>query len=723
MPALHYRTCHLCEAMCGVVIEHEGRQILSVRGDDADPLSRGHICPKATALQDVHEDPDRLRRPLKRVGETWQEIPWEQAFEEVAERIQALQRQHGRHALGVYQGNPTVHSAGSMTFGQLFVQSLGTKRRFSATSLDQLPHMLASLEMFGHQLLFPVIDVDRTDHLLIFGANPVVSNGSLLGAPDMAQRIKDIRKRGGRVVVLDPRKSETAELADRHHFVRPGTDALVLLAMLQVLTSEQRLKPGRLTPQLVGLEQLEALAAPFKPETIAPHTGLTAAEIRTLAVELSEAPTAAVYGRMGVSVQAFGGLCTWLINLLNIVTGNLDREGGVLFATPAIDVLEATAKAGQKGHAGYYRSRVRGLPEFGGELPAACLAEEIDTPGEGQLKGLVTSSGNPVLSSPNGKRLEQALAQLELMVSIDIYINETTRHAHYILPPTFGVERSHYDLAFHLFGVKNTTRYAPPMVPREPDQRHDWEIFNALASRLGKKGPLTRLQGPLKRWVGDTLGLEGVLDLGLRFGPYGSGLNLLGNGLTLKKLKEAPHGLDFGPLKPRFPERLFTPDKRIQLVSERYVKDLERLQKQFGLHEPARVVSEPPGLVLISRRELRSNNSWLHNSRRMVKGKNRCTLHMHPQDAAARGLQAGQDVSVSSAVGEVRVPLQLEEAMMPGVVSLPHGYGHHRPGIRMQVAASVAGVSINDLTDPARVDELSGNAALSGVPVDVRSAR
>ncbi|MFM7204101.1 MAG: molybdopterin oxidoreductase family protein [Myxococcota bacterium] len=722
MPALHYRTCHLCEAMCGVVIEHEGRQILSVRGDDADPLSRGHICPKATALQDIHEDPDRLRRPLKRVGETWQEIPWEQAFDEVAERIQALQRQHGRHALGIYQGNPTVHSAGSMTFGQLFVQSLGTKRRFSATSLDQLPHMLASLEMFGHQLLLPVIDVDRTAHLLIFGANPVVSNGSLLGAPDMAQRIKDIRKRGGRVVVLDPRKSETAELADRHHFVRPGTDALVLLAMLQVLTSEQRLKPGRLTPQLVGLEQLEALAAPFKPETVAAHTGLTAAEIRTLAVELSEAPTAAVYGRMGVSVQAFGGLCAWLINLLNIVTGNLDREGGVLFATPAIDAVEATAKAGQKGHAGYYHSRVRGLPEFGGELPAACLAEEIDTPGEGQLKGLVTSSGNPVLSSPNGKRLEQGLAQLDLMVSIDIYINETTRHAHYILPPTFGVERSHYDLAFHLFGVKNTTRYAPPMVPREPDQRHDWEIFNALASRLGKKGPLTWLQGPLKRWVGDRLGLEGVLDLGLRFGPYGSGLNLLGNGLTLKKLKEAPHGLDFGPLKPRLPERLFTSDKRIQLVSERYVKDLERLQKQFGLREPAKGASEPLGLVLISRRELRSNNSWLHNSRRMVKGKNRCTLHMHPHDAAARGLQAGQDVRVTSAVGEVRVPLQLEEGMMPGVVSLPHGYGHHRPGMRMQVAASVAGVSINDLTDPARVDELSGNAALSGVPVDVRSA-
>lgn len=719
MPTLHHRTCHLCEAMCGVVIEHEGDKILSVRGDEADPLSRGHICPKATALQDIHEDPDRLKRPLKRVGDGWQELSWEQAFDEVAERIQALQKKHGRHALAIYQGNPTVHSVGAMTFGQLFVQNLKTKRRFSATSLDQLPHMLASLELFGHQLLLPVVDLERTQYLLILGANPVVSNGSLLGAPDVAQRLKDIRARGGKVVVIDPCRTQTAALADRHHFIQPGTDALLLLGMLNVLTSERRVKPGRLAENVLGLDQLEALFAPYTPERVSAPTGLTAEHIRLLAHELSDAPAGAVYGRMGVSVQTFGGLCAWLINLLNIVTGNLDREGGVLFARPAVDSVSATARLGQKGHVDYYRSRVRGLPEFGGELPASCLAEEIDTPGEGQLKGLVTSCGNPVLSSPDGQRLERALAQLELMVSIDIYINETTRHAHYILPPTFGVERPHYDLAFHLFGVRNTTRYADAMVPRRPDQRHDWEIYNALASRLGKPGPLARWQAPVKRWLGEALGVEGILDLGLRTGPYGAGLKPWGEGLTLQKLKAAPHGLDLGPLTPSFPARLFTKDKRIPLLPERYVKDLARLRQHFGLEGEGPSAQAPEGLVLISRRELRSNNSWLHNSPRMVKGKNRCLLLMHPRDAATRGLQDGQEVTVRSAVGQVRVPLKLDEGMMPGVVSLPHGYGHHRQGMRLSVAATVPGVSINDLTDPTRVDALSGTAAFSGLPVEV----
>lgn len=712
MPSLHHRTCHLCEAMCGVVIEHEGAKILSIRGDEADPFSRGHVCPKVVGIQDVHEDPDRLKRPLKRVGSGWEEISWETAFDEITTRLKQVQAQHGKDSVAVYQGNPTVHNVGSMTFGQLFVRSLRTKRRFSATSVDQLPHMLAALELFGHQLMMPVPDVDRTAYLLVLGANPMVSNGSLATAPDFSRRIKVLQERGGRMVVLDPRRTETAQKADQHLFIRPGTDVCFLLAFIHTLFRDGLVKLGHLESVVEGLEQLRAATQEFSPQWAESITGISSITLEKVVREFCAAPSAVCYGRMGASVQAFGGLCGYLLTMVNVLTGNLDREGGAMFSLPAVDVLTSTAQLKQQGHFNRYKSRVRGLPEFGGELPASCLAEEIDTPGEGQIRALVTSCGNPVLSLPNGNRLEAALPNLELMVSVDIYLNETTRHAHYILPPTFGVETEQYDLAFHALAIRNTARFSDPMIARAPEQRHDWEIFLELSSRLESSGPLG-IGGAARRLAGRSLGPSAVIDLGLRSGPYGAGLNPFGKGLTLARLKKQPQGVDLGPLKPCLPGRLFHATGRIPALPEIYARDLARVKRQAATLNPS------DGLVMISRRDLRSNNSWLHNSLRLVKGKNRCNLKMNPQDAAARGLKAGQEVTIRSRVGEVRAPLEVTEEMMPGVVCLPHGWGHGRQGVRIQVASAHPGVSINDLNDEQRVDALSGNAAFSGLPVEV----
>jgi anaerobic selenocysteine-containing dehydrogenase len=710
----HYRTCTLCEAICGVVIETDGGVITSIRGDREDPFSRGHICPKAAALKDLHEDPDRLRRPLRRDGAGWKEIGWDEAFDEVARRLQEVQRAHGRGAVGVYQGNPTVHNYGTMLFAPELVRSLRTKSRFSATSVDQLPHMLASLLMFGHQLLIPIPDIDRTGYLLVLGANPAVSNGSLMTAPDVARRIEAIRARGGKVVVLDPRRTETAALADEHHFIRPGADALFLLAVLHTLFAEGRVKLGRARDLATGVDAIRALAQPFPPERVAAAVGIEGGVIRGLARAFSDAEAAVCYGRVGVSTQDHGAVACWLVNVLNVVTGNLDRPGGAMFTLPAVDAVGAARRFGGAGHFGAWKSRVRGLPEFGGELPVAVLAEEIETPGPGQLRALVTSAGNPVLSTPNGERLDRALASLEFMVSIDFYLNETTRHAHVILPPTGPLEHDHYDLIFHVLAIRNTAKYSPPLVERPADARHDWEIYSELTSRLSSGTRWQRLKARAQVAALRRLGPRGMLDLALRFGPRGDGRKAL----RLRDLEAAPHGIDLGALTPLLPGRLQTRDGKIALAPEALVADVKRLEDRLV----AAVAGGGGALELIGRRELRSNNSWMHNSQRLVKGPERCTLLMHPTDAAARALADGALVRVTSRVGAVTAPVKISDEVMPGVVSLPHGWGHGRAGVRLAVASARPGASLNDLTDDQRVDTLTGNASFSGVPVTVEAA-
>ena len=703
----HYRTCNICEAICGVEINVEGFQRLNIRGDKDDPFSRGYICPKAVALQDIHYDKDRLKHPVRRTARGWQRIGWDEAFAEVAQNLKRIRAQHGRNSLATYLGNPTVHNYAAVLFAPGFIRSLRTRNRFSATSVDQLAHHLAAFTMFGHQLLLPVPDVDRTQLFLILGANPAVSNGSLMTAPGMSRRLEEIRRRGGKVILIDPRHNETARLASEHIFIRPGTDVLLLLALLHVVFDEGLTRLDHLAPFTKGVETVGNLVVQFSPERVAPITRINADQIRRLAREFAAAESAVCYGRIGLSTQEFGGVCQWLINVLNIVTGNLDRIGGAMFTLPAFDPVSAPESVAPRGSFGRWHSRVRKLPEFGGELPVATLAEEILTEGPGQIKALVTLAGNPVLSTPNGRVLDRALASLEFMVSIDFYINETTRHAHIILPPTNSLERGHYDLAFHLLAVRNTTKYSQPLFKPEDDTRHDWEILAELQSRMATNGAFGSLaRGVRNKFIKQFFGPERILDLGLRFGPYR---------LSLRKLKQAPHGIDLGPLKPCLPKRLRTPDKKIELAPEVLVKDLERVRVKLLDATP----DSNGHLLLIGRRQLRSNNSWLHNSERMVKGKQRCTILMHPDDAADRDLMSGQNVLVRSRSGEIVLPVEVSEEMMRGVVSIPHGWGHDRPGNRLEVAQQHAGASINDLTDHQAIDALCGTAAFNGTPVTV----
>lgn len=711
-PAPHHRTCTLCEAMCGLVITTEGERVTGIRGDPDDPLSRGHLCPKAVALQDIHTDPDRIRHPMRRVGDRWERISWDAALHEAVDGIRRVQRAHGRDAVAAYVGNPTVHSLGAMLFMGDFLRALRSRNRYTATSVDQLPAHVAAMFMFGHALLIPVPDVDRTDHFLIFGANPLASNGSLMTAPGIADRLKAIRARGGRVVLVDPRRTETAEVADTHHAIRPGTDALLLLALLHVVFAEGLAKPGRLAAFTDGLDTLRATAGRFPPERVAEATGLGAPTIRTMARDFAAAPRAVAYGRVGVSMQEFGGVATWLISALNIACGRLDAEGGAMFTRPAVDLLRADQRTGRPRF-GRWTSRVRGLPEFAGELPVAALAEEIETPGEGQVRALVTHGGNPVLSTPNGARLDRALRGLDFFVAIDFYLNETTRHAHLILPPSSPLEREHYDLVFHTLAVRDTAKYSPALFPRPRDARHEWEILNALTTRL--QGTLrSRLRGAALARGGPSM----LLAVALRRGPHGAGFVPMRSGLTLRRLRAAPHGIDLGALKPALPVRLRTRDRRIDAAPAAFVADVARLEASLATTTPA-ATGSPDSLALIGRRALRSCNSWMHNAERLVRGKNGCTLLMHPHDAAARGLASGVRVRVASRVGAVDAELEVSDTMMPGVVSLPHGWGHGRDGTRLSVAAAHAGASINDLTDDQRIDALTGTAAFSGVRVTV----
>ncbi len=713
----HYRNCNLCEAICGVEITADADQRLNIRGDKDDPFSHGYICPKAVALQDIHYDKDRLKYPVRRTAGGWQRIGWDEAFDEVAQNLRRIRATNGRNSIGTYLGNPTVHNYGALLFAPGFLRSLRTRNRFSATSVDQLAHHLASFLMFGHQLLVPIPDLERTKFLLMLGANPAVSNGSMMTAPGMPRRLQEIRERGGKVVLIDPRHNETARLASQHLFIRPGTDVLLLLALLHVIFDEELIHLGALSAFTKGVETIADLVAEFSPERVAPVTGIDATQIRVLARGFAAAESAVCYGRIGVSTQEFGGVCQWLINALNIVTGNLDRAGGAMFTLPAFDPVSAPESLAPRGSFARWHSRVRKLPEFGGELPVAALAEEILTEGPGQIKAFVTLAGNPVLSTPDGRELDRALASLEFMVSIDFYINETSRHAHIVLPPTSALERGHYDLAFHLLAVHNTAKFSPALFEPDADARHDWQILLELQSRMEPDGVAGRVKRKLLKPFYTP---ERLLDLSLRFGPYGARFNPFSKGLTLRKVQKAVHGIDLGPLKPCLPKRLRTADKQIQLAPEALVKDLARVKARL-----LNVAFHSNGnLLLIGRRQLRSNNSWLHNYERLVKGnpaKPRCSVLMHPADAAHRNLTTGQHVVVRSKVGSVVVPVEITEEIMPGVVSIPHGWGHDRPGNQIEVAQHHAGASINDLTDNQAIDTLCGTAAFNGTSVTIEA--
>ena len=734
-------TCPFCEATCGLDVTIDAGTVRSVRGDAADVFSHGFICPKGASLGALQHDPDRLRAPLVRRGGALVEATWDEAFAEVEHRLAPILAEHGRDAVAVYLGNPSAHSASAALYGRALLKALGTRNIYSASTVDQMPKHVSVGYLFGHPLTIPVPDLDRTAHLLILGANPLVSNGSLMTAPDVRGRLRGIRSRGGKVVVVDPRRSRTAELADEHHFIRPGTDALLLFAMVQVLFAEGLVRPGRLAAHLAGVEEVAALAVPFTPEAVAGRTGIAAAEIRRLARELAAAESAAVYGRIGTTMQEFGTLASWLVDVLNALTGNLDREGGAMFALAAAGQANAGARPPRPFATGRWASRVRGLPEVLGELPVACLAEEIETPGEGQVRALVTIAGNPCSSTPNGGRLTKAVESLEFRLALDVYVNETSRHADVILPGPAVLERPHYDVGLYQFTVRNTANYTPPALAPPAGMPTDAEALlrlAAIAAGLGADADLGKLDDLVAaelvkrqlaaagevmagRQVSDVLaalaprrGVERLLDLLLRTGPYGDAFGGRPGGLTLAALEAAPHGIDLGPLRPRIPQVLGTPSGKVELAPPALVADVPRLAAT--LHRGA------DGMVLIGRRLLRSNNSWMHNLTPLVGGQNRCTAQLHPADAARLGLADGQLARVRSRTGEIEVPVEVTEGIMPGVVSIPHGFGHAVDGVRMSVAAATAGVNSNLVADEALLDVPSGNAVLNGIPVELTPA-
>jgi anaerobic selenocysteine-containing dehydrogenase len=632
--------CNLCEAICGLELTIErtddgAETVTSIKGSPADPLSRGYICPKGVSLADVYTDPDRLRRPVRRTGRgadaTWEELDWNDALDLVADRLAATIREQGGDAVGIYLGNPNAHSLGFGTHGAGFVRSLRTRNRFSASTVDQIPHQLVAHLLYGHQLMIAVPDLDRTSYFLVVGANPMASNGSLMTVPDFPNRVRALRARGGRMVVLDPRRTETAKVADEHHFVRPGTDAGVLLAMLHVILTEGLARP----PAYVdGLDRLAELVGDFTPELAERASGVPAATVRTMARDLVAADAGVVYGRMGVSTQAFGTVCQWAIACLNLLSGHFDRPGGAMFPEPAVDTVGRRIVG--PGRYDRWRSRVRDVPEFAGELPASTMTEEITTPGEGRITTMVTVAGNPVLSTPGGHDLADALDGLDFMVSVDLYVNETTRHADVILPPTSALERDQYDLVFHGFAVRNTARFTPAVLEPAADQRHDWQIFGELTRRISER-------------LGTPLGDESAAAAATPPTDLVALLLDTGGRTTMAELREHPEGVDLGPLAPTMPERLQTPEHRIDLVPALVTDDLVRLRA--ALDAPVPGTDE---LVLVGRRHQRDCNSWLHNTTRLTRGKPRHHLLMHPDDLARRGIADGDRVTVSSRVGRVR---------------------------------------------------------------------
>lgn len=722
---LHYSTCTLCEAMCGIEVATKGRQILSIKGDKDNPFSQGHICPKASALKDLYDDPDRLKQPVKRVslkgGESgWEEISWDEAFDLVANNLHSIQQAHGNNAVGVYLGNPNAHNMGSILFGPYFYRALKSHNRYSATSVDQLPHHIVCRRLFGHISQIPIPDIDHTQHFMIIGGNPLASNGSIMTVPNVKKRLKAIQKRGGKVIVIDPKRSETADISCEHHFIRPGSDVLLLLAMLHVLFEKQLHKMDAILPYAEEIKEVENYVKDYSPQKVSEATGISASHITQLVTDFCDADSAVCYGRMGASVQAFGTLTQYLIMLFNMLTGNLDKRGGMMFTQPAADVLPVSGK----GSMGGFTSRVRGLPAFAGEYPVACLAEEILTPGEGQIKAMVIGAGNPVVTTPNAEQLDKAFSELDFMVAVDFYVTETSRHADVILPPVTALERDHYDIVFHNFAVRNFATYSEAVVEIDEDQLTDWQIYLSLAERLDAlNGKNTAHYAAL--WDKQP---KGVVDDLLKAGLYGGKPRSADEeafaysnstadespvrGLSLETLKAHPHGIDLGPLQPSLPEALFHEDKKIHLDFDYFMSDLDRVNKHFF-----DVENQEKSMVLIGRRHLKTNNSWLHNSPRMVKGNNRCTLQLHPDDGKAHGIDDGDKVSVKSRVGQLTVEAEITDAIMPGVVSIPHGWGHNKKGIKLSVASQTPGVNTNILTDDLQVDKLSGNAVLNGVPV------
>lgn len=723
----YLHTCPLCEAMCGLVIQVQDGRVAGIRGNRDDVWSHGHICPKGAALGALHDDPDRIRQPLIKVEGQWQEVSWDAAFRRCTELLTPVIEQYGIGAVTAYTGNPLAHSFSLARYAGVLLGMSGIPVTYSPGTVDQWPKNLSSHLMYGGWWDFPVPDIERTDLLVIMGANPAASQGSLLAAPNVMGLIDAIRKRG-KVIVIDPVRTRTADHADEWLPIVPGTDAALLLAVTHTLFAEDLVAPG---PHVTGVDTMRRVAAEWPPSRVSAVTGIDEERIRALARELAGTERSVVYGRIGLCNQEFGSLASWLVDVVNILIGHFDTPGGAMFPRPAAWSITTQPLPGLEDGApefGRWQTRVRGAKEVLGQVPVSCMVEEIATPGEGQLKALITIAGNPVLSSPGGDKLDEALPMLEAMISVDNWLNETTRHADVILPGLSPLEQPHHDDLVLQFAIRSFANYSAPVF--DPGERpHEWEILIRLTGLCtgtpAEDVDVAAIDDGFFDYLAFTQGLDGavlrqgyrhggperMLDLTLRTGPFGDRYGDNPGGLTLDLLKANPNGIDFGPMVPQLPGILGTADKKIRLAPQYLLDDLSRLAAR--LERPA----EP--LVLVNRRHLRSNNSWLHNVPALMKGRDRCTLLMHPADAARCRVTDDDIVTVKSESGEIKVPVEITEAIRPGVVAMPHGWGHDKPGTRLSVANGAPGANTNVLSPPRLIDEPSGNGDLNGIPVTV----
>jgi anaerobic selenocysteine-containing dehydrogenase len=723
---VHRRACHLCESMCGLRVTVQGDQVLQIRADPDNAFSRGHICPKGTTLGDLHHDPDRLRQPMVRSGSLWQTASWEAAFERIEELAEGVRARHGSDAFAFYGGNMSKSGFDTSRYTTLLVRQGRFAQRFSSSSVDQLPKNVSNFLMYGDMWKMPIPDIDRTDLLVIFGGNPAASKGSIFAHRDVMGAIKALRARGGRVVVVDPVRTGTAQVADEWISIRPGSDAALLLAMVHVLFAEGRVRLKHLQGQVNGLGELRTACAPFTPERVSHFTGVPADTVVALVRSISDAARAAVYGRIGTCTQEFGTLASWLIDVVAALTGNLDAVGGSLWSTQVAPHLALTPALPTNAPLVGAPNRVRGVPGILGQYPASCLAEEIDTPGQGQVHGLVTLGCNPVLSAPGSRRLDAALPLLDCMVSVDLYRNETTRHAHVILPALSPLEQPHWDVWSWPFSLTIGGHYSPALVS-PGDRPEEWRVLARLGAIVGgnPKADLEAMDDAYFAAMCQQTGVDPamalralpqhgggrILDLCIRTAALGDQFGRKPEGLSLQSFMQQPDGIVLGTAGPQGSAAIKTPSGRIELAPTHMLADLPRLEQAMR--------REPPALVLVSRRHLRSLNSWMHNVDALVSGKDRCNLHMHPQDAARLQITEDAQVQVSSESGTLTVAVEINRDIRPGVVSLPHGWGHGATGTQTTVAAHHAGVNINLLSPGRLVDAASGNAVLNGIPVRV----
>jgi len=737
----HLTTCGICEAACGVKVQVEDGKVVGVRGDPEHPATRGYFCAKGTALQATQHDPDRLRAPLVRRGDKLVETTWEDAFRILKDRLGPIIAEGGPDAVAWHLGTPLTHDYGIWIYGTMALRLAGSTQVYTTATLDHMPMMTAAGLMFGARntasFSHAAPDVDHTDLLVLLGCNPLVSNATGITAP--RGRLHNIQKRGGRIIVIDPQRTQTAEMADQHLRLRPGADAALLAALINVIFTEGLDRLHRIQKYVVGADALRAAVRPFTPEAISARCGIAPQTIRELAREIAAAPAAAIYGRCGALTQQFGSVAVWLMYALGAVTGNLDRPGGMLFPLPAA-ATHNTRGGNGRGYpfpSGRWRTRVGGHPEVLGELPTPMLAEEILAE-RSPIRALITMASNGARTAPDSERYEAAMRHVELLVSVDMYVNETTRHADIILPPPPLLERDHYDAFYEQLAHRNHTRYTDAVMPLPAGAYSEHQILLEITAVLGGFGDMDRgtiddillsalvhdiVEEPgsvlshmdpqdVLMALGGERGPKRGLDLRLRAGAYGDHFGARPEGLTLAKLRALPHGVDLGPLRPRLPEVLRTPSGRVELAPAPLVADLDRLRE---------ALAETPELVIIGRRQTRSMNTMLHNVPALMKGPERCTLWVHPDDALARGLLDGSQCEITSANGRIEAKVEVSDLVMPGVVSLPHGWGHHGPGLQLSIAAQHPGANLNAITGPAGLDVPSGTAAFNGVKVEVRA--